>query len=699
MKELNQFPLARVLLFLIPGILLGEFFPGNRTVALGVIIVSLLSLLLWFWILNKRLSIRYHFVAGLFIAASFMAMGYYITAGKRAVPVDSQGKELIFVATVMESPVRKGVKTKVIAEVFLEDKKTPVLLMIQIRDTNNTIHLLPGDRIIVKSRISSLKFPVNPGGFDYNIFLRRKGICGMVYCDNHSVEKIIPTKRYRIKRAASCARRRLLHIIKARAPSEEIYAIAGALLIGYDDDLTKESRTEFSKAGAMHILCVSGLHVGVIFLILNYIMKGVFRRKQFRWLRYVLMLSGLWSYAFITGLSPSVMRATVMLTFVVTGNELERHTSVYNSISASALILLFFNPMLLFSIGFQLSYGAVISIIALHKPLVSIFTPQNVILRKCWEVMAVSIAAQIGTFALATYYFHSFPTLFLITNLVVIPLASMILYSGIIFLALSAVPVFSGIVSALFFFLIDVLQRFTGAVADVPVAAIENINLTGFHAMSIAIMVVVIIYVVYHGLYNRVRLVLTPVALLIMISVVQILAISSQQRVIIYSDYRNMVVEVLQGRSAIPLHNIANEELSFTTSDTHRKYGVKKYLNVMPDGYAGVGLQGATIQFFLLGGMRIATCEGSLSMDDLDDFPETDVLVFKGIRSTGVISALCKLAGSVIITTNEYDHRKVMRVVDSEEKQILCTALDGACVLSAFYLPGGRCVTSIKTGR
>ena len=700
MKDLNQFPLVRVLLFLIPGILLGEFRGGFNFPAVMIISLSVVSLIVWFWILKMQTSVRYHFVAGLLIAISILSLGYLITSCGKPKSLSTY-RESVVVSTVKEATVRKGVKLKIIGE-SVDDTGTELRnLMIVVRDTNEVISLLPGDRFIFQGRISPLQFPVNPGGFDYNTFLRRKGISGIVYCNHSDIEIAESSRKHRIRRLATISRQKLLLRLNDYAPTQELYAIAAALLIGYDDDLSGESRDDFSRAGAMHILCVSGLHVGIIFLILNIVLKQILRKKSLRWIRYILLLSGLWSYAFITGLSPSVMRATVMLTFVVTGNELERFTSVYNSIAASALLLLFINPMLLFSIGFQLSYAAVIAIIALQKPIAALITPKNKILRRSWEILAVSIAAQAGTFALAAYYFHSFPTLFLITNLVVIPLASLILYSGIIYLAVSWIPVVNSFVGTAFYFLIDVLRRFTGAVAVVPHSAIQNINLSAVQAVFIVIIIISATYLIYKGIYKKLIFITLPLIALILSFFIKQAFFSNQSRVVVYSDYRELVVEMFSGSDAIPLYvSDSTKDRSFTVDDAHRKYGIRKVVTekVIP-GYCGAGFDGSTMQFFLLGGIRIAVCEGAIFCSNICDFPETDILILRGVFETEALDIICRKAKQLIVTTNNYDYDKVQKCNLNNGINHICTATDGACVISSCYFPSERTLTSIKTGR
>ncbi|PID94081.1 MAG: hypothetical protein CSA95_04815 [Bacteroidetes bacterium] len=702
--NLNQYPLVRVLLFFLPGIALGEYLPGYTLPAWALFTVTLGGLIVWFWLLRGRVAMGFHWVSGLLIALAYLLFGYCRVSASRGEELSAIPEAPHYLITVKEAPVRKGERVTLYGNVCFPNHQPLVGIRVVLKDAGEEVALLPGDRFLFSGRVVPLHFPVNPGGFDYNLFLRRKGIACLAYGEASSLVLLKPVKRYMIQRVATKVRLKLLERLAAHAPSDGLYAIAGALIIGYDDNLSPESRANFSRAGAMHILCVSGLHVGVMFLIINTLLRYLFRRKRMRWIRYLLLLLGLWSYAFVTGLSPSVMRATVMLSFVVTGKELERHTSIHNSIAASALFLLFLNPLLLFSIGFQLSYLAVISIVTFHKPLSGIFTPSCRIFRWGWDLLSVSLAAQLGIVPLTLYYFHSFPILFLLTNLVVIPLASLILYLGIAFLLLSSIPLLSQGVAFLFYLLIALLQRFTQWVSGIAWGVVDHINITGLHVVVIFFLLCALILLLYRGIYRRTRWVWLALTLLFGICGTHTALLRLQQRVVVYSHYRDLVVEYMVGREATLLHGEASHPgFASMLADAHRKYGIRARSPAMPPGYYGMSLSGKrrTAQFFMLGEMRMAICEGGWSAKEVADFPCVDVLILKGVRSIEALEVLCHKVTAHLVTVGISDYERVQQAFqgEGEHGSLVCTALEGALVLWAYHLPSGRVVTSIKTGR
>ena len=225
--------------------------------------------------------------------------------------------------------------------------------------------------------------------------------------------------------------------------NEEL-AVISALLLGYKDLLDRETIMIYSSSGAMHVLAVSGLHVGIIYLLLNSLFLFFEKFKYGKYLKAVLLILSLWAYALLTGLSPSVLRATTMFSFIIIGSALNRETNIYNTLAASAFVLLLYNPYILLQVGFQLSYAAVLGIVYLQPKLYKLMYTKHWLLDKIWAITTVSIAAQLATFPLGMYYFHQFPNYFLLSNLFVIPLATFIIGGGVLLFAISAIPFLSG---------------------------------------------------------------------------------------------------------------------------------------------------------------------------------------------------------------------------------------------------------------
>jgi competence protein ComEC len=213
--------------------------------------------------------------------------------------------------------------------------------------------------------------------------------------------------------------------------------------LGQRGDVPDELTNAYAHTGTIHVLAVSGLHVGAIYLLLSWLLVLFNRTKTLRIFRTLIILAVLWGYAVLTGLAPSILRATVMFSFIVIGDTIGRKTNLFNSLAASALFILCADAKAIFNIGFQLSYLAVAGIGLLYLPLYRLITIKNKLADYCWQLVSVSIAAQIATFALGIFYFHQFPNYFLLSNLIIVPLSILAVYAGIILFVVSPVPFIS----------------------------------------------------------------------------------------------------------------------------------------------------------------------------------------------------------------------------------------------------------------
>jgi competence protein ComEC len=311
--------------------------------------------------------------------------------------------------------------------------------MVYLEKDERSEALIYGDVLVINSEFNETRTNGNPFEFNYRKYLKLFDIHHQGYLNSGKWLKIDNSQNslFRITYQISGY---LSKVIDDSNLNVENKSIAKALLLGQKDDLDKDVLRTYSSAGAMHVLAVSGLHVGIIMMILMFVLKPVKRFKHGSLFFLLAVLFGVWFYAFVTGLSPSVLRSSLMFSFIVIGNELERETSVYQSIMVSALLLLLVDPLVLFKVGFQLSYLAVLGIVYLQPKIYRLVYFKHKPIDYLWQVSSVSIAAQIATFPLGLYYFHQFPNFFLVSNLIVIPLAGIILGVGILFLVFNEVP-------------------------------------------------------------------------------------------------------------------------------------------------------------------------------------------------------------------------------------------------------------------
>jgi competence protein ComEC len=303
--------------------------------------------------------------------------------------------------------------------------------------------LLFGDRLMVEAEFTPPERALNPDGFDYAAYLKKQGVGATCYIPADSWRLFGKNESFSFLRESNKCQNTLLNVYRKFKIDGDEFAVLAALTLGYTDDLNPDLRSSYSATGAMHILSVSGMHVGVVFAVIAFLLSFMNKNQRQKILKTIIITLFLWSYAFITGLSPAVIRATLMFTFIALATCFDRKSHIYNTIFMSILVMLLYNPNFLFDVGFQLSYSAVLSIIFFQPIIVNLYKPQNKVARFGWNVVAVSLAAQLGTTPFTLYYFQQFPNYFLLTNIVAIDLSSVIIYLAMALLMISYVPYLS----------------------------------------------------------------------------------------------------------------------------------------------------------------------------------------------------------------------------------------------------------------
>ncbi|WP_051907776.1 ComEC/Rec2 family competence protein [Flavimarina sp. Hel_I_48] len=313
--------------------------------------------------------------------------------------------------------------------------------------------------LALQSTIKTIPKPRNPYQFDYAGYMSNLGIHGQIY--THNKEIFILSQN--ISSAYGFAAR-LRNFLQQRlikydfAPRE--WGVINALLLGQRQQLSPETRQNYIDAGVIHILAISGLHVGIILFLLRFIFKPLGNKRTMRRLRSILVILGVWIFAFIAGLSPSVLRAATMFTFLQIGLASNRKNGGMNGLIASGFFLLLIDSSLLFQVGFQLSYAAVFFILWLQPSIYALWKPKNRILSYFWGVFSVTFTAQLGVLPLSLFYFHQFSSLFFISNILVIPFLGIVLGVGIFNLILAAFGVLPAIFAEAYEHLVRVLNDF-----------------------------------------------------------------------------------------------------------------------------------------------------------------------------------------------------------------------------------------------
>lgn len=304
----------------------------------------------------------------------------------------------------------------------------------------DSAEILPeaGDKILVKSHPPRRPaVPLNPNEFDYRKYLERKGVAWTVFLPENSYALIPSDKQTKRADWATLVSQKADSVFKTQLKTPSSYGLLKAMVLGRRDDLGADLLNSYITAGAVHVLAVSGLHVGVFFLLVSWILKSLKKNRWGKWLYLLLIILLLSAYAVITGLSPSVVRASLMcVTFALSQTFTRQHHGI-NTLAISAFLILLFDPLALFSVGFQLSYAAVLGIILFYPLFKNYYETDILLLRWLWQITLVSLSAQVFTFPLSIYYFHQFPTYFWLVNPFVIGLTTVLIYSAVALLFVS----------------------------------------------------------------------------------------------------------------------------------------------------------------------------------------------------------------------------------------------------------------------
>lgn len=317
-------------------------------------------------------------------------------------------------------------------------------------DSLSPIQLNYGDELIIPSHFSEIKAAQHPAMFDYKSWLASQNIYHQTFLKRNQLLLLKSNRGNPLVTFALQLRAKQVALYRRLIKDDEAFAVAATLVLGYRADLSKETLAIYSKTGTIHALSVSGMHVGMIYLILNQALRFLDIKKSLRLFKVILMLFMIWFYALFTGFSPSVLRSVIMLSVFIIARSFSRHTNSYNILAFTAFCILVYNPFLIWDVGFQLSFLAVFGLIYLQPKIQQCWDIENKWLNKLWGVVAMSLAAQLLTFPSSIYYFHQFPLYFLISNLFILVPVALLMYIGIFLLFFRfdfLGPVFEGLIS------------------------------------------------------------------------------------------------------------------------------------------------------------------------------------------------------------------------------------------------------------
>ena len=412
---------------------------------------------------------------------------------------DKQG---VFAIRLADEPSASGNRWKVQGEVISEFRDSmyepcrgKMLLTIE-SDSIRFPELHADDVVVIRATPRIPEAPRNPLEFDYATYLQRQDVWLQAYV--RSDDWVIDTSLHKSTIHGTLIRWRehlLMQLAMTKMESREV-GVLSALVLGKSSAIDREVMQTYASAGVVHVLAVSGLHVALIYMLLKPLLERVWGRNRARKLKTIVPTLLLWFYAAMTGFSPSVLRAAWMFSFVIVADNYGFRNTIYNTMSASALLLLIFDPQIAFSMGFMLSYLAVIGIAAIHPSLHRMVYFKSRFGKWLWELTSISISAQLATMPLTLYLFHQFPTWFVVTNALVIPLSTVILYLALFFFAALLYAPLASFVGGLLGLLTRIMNDLMQWSARWPYALIDRIYWEEWEALICAGLIVTVSFAV-----------------------------------------------------------------------------------------------------------------------------------------------------------------------------------------------------------
>ncbi|WP_372756398.1 ComEC/Rec2 family competence protein [Mariniflexile sp.] len=422
---------------------------------------------------------------------------------------------------------------------------------------------------ISKTIFKDIINPLNPNQFNYKSYLEKKYIYHQIFIFEGSLFQV-QSKSQTLFGIANAIRNHINEKLKPYHFNPDELSIINALLLGQRQDISEEVYLNYTNAGAIHILAISGLHIGLILLILEFIFKPITYIKNGKLLNAILLLSILWSFAIIAGLSASVTRAVTMFSVVAIAKNLNRPTNIYNTLAISMLVILLFKPLFLFDVGFQLSYLAVFAIVAIDPLLYRLWKTKYWLPDKLWHTLTVTISAQLGIIPLSLYYFHQFPGLFFLSNLVIIPILGIILGLGLAVMLLAVLNVLPQIIATAYGHVIWAMNWFIGWVSRQEAFLFKDIPFNLLYVFAFYIFTITLVRYCIKRNYTSLKWLLISV-LIVQSSIIYTSNNSPENQFIVFHKSRNTLLGNTSNKSisvASDLDSITKRKTKIITDYT-----------------------------------------------------------------------------------------------------------------------------------
>ncbi len=522
---------------------------------------------------------RARWLGGLLISVMLFLFGWINVVGDNELNRQnhfSRTPAQYLVVKVNNEPILKNGLLRFTAhaeESINNSKKTVVsgTLLIAIKDSAaKTIYY--GDELLIPAKYNSIEPPFNPAEFNYKKYLANQNIYYQAFLypkqyivlNNNAGNPVIA---YSLR-----LRQRLIEKFKVNMRDTDAIAVASTLILGYKADLSNDVLQAYSKTGTIHVLSVSGAHVAIIYILLTLILGFLDRYKYGKLFKALVIISLIWYYSLLSGFSPAVCRAAVMITMFIIGKTYNRYINTLNILAVSAFLLLMYNPLFITDVGFQLSYLAVFGLVVFQPIVYKWFKFKHKWADKLWALCSVSIAAQVITFPLSAFYFHQFPVYFLISNLIIIIPTAVIMYSGIIYLLLPQIPFLSKGLALVLEWFILLMNKALAIIEHSPYASISRIWPTTFEYLLLYVIIFSLFYFLYYKKVWQLKISLLALLVFSINTSLQSIKESNTDTISFLNLKKHTGIVFKKGDEAIVLSDL-------NAADKIYQYSVKPYLD------------------------------------------------------------------------------------------------------------------------
>jgi competence protein ComEC len=489
----KEIPFLRIGLPLCAGIISGLYYkPDTTFLAAAFVVISAGFLLSHFF--NKY---QINLIYGLSLTFAFWMCGLILYTREKSSLSVLKNDKTIFLSTLSDYPEEKEntYMFRVNLTRKIEKERTVAIkgsLVLYYKKDSSVFTFIPGDILVISCSPVELSNRGNPYEFDYRFFMENQGIRYFAFINSKDIIRHSAPPHRKLIHKALIIREKIISMFRERGITGERLGLVAAITLGQKSMLEPDQKLDFIKAGVMHIMAVSGLHAIVLSVFVFNVL--FFMKRRFKTARILITILILWIFAFVTGLTASVLRATLMYSFLQAGKLMERPVNGINSVLASAFVLIIIKPSVIFDAGFLLSYSAVIYIISFYYGFYQMLQIKNWLLDKIWQSAVVTIVAQAGTLPLTIMLFNRFPVYFILANITIVPVSNLLIILGCLIPMSFPVGFLSHFLAVLLNHTTGLTEYLTSFVASLPYSTLENIGMTTTGCMLLTVTVFLFCY-------------------------------------------------------------------------------------------------------------------------------------------------------------------------------------------------------------